>query len=89
MAQPLADGEPGIAVRFALFLGQVLGHQSTGGRAGPAGQFLVAVLCVGMTQTVHVGKPGAESVALINAHRVDVVVVTRDQNQSLPVFAPG
>ena len=79
MAQFPADGDPCLAVQLALLRRQRLAVWSTGGRAFPAGQFLVAILGIGVAQAVHLGQTGAQGVALIDAELMHVVAVARDQ----------
>ena len=79
MSQFPADGKSGLAVQLAQLPVEGLAVRASGGRCLPAGQFFIAVLGVGMTQAVHLGKAGAQGVAFVDAHLVPVVAVARNQ----------
>jgi len=96
MPQLPADGKSGFSVDLTLFRVHGLAAWPTGGRRLPAGQFLVAVLGIGMTKAVHVGEPGAQGITLVDAELLHIVAVARDQGakagqppcavQHLPLF---
>lgn len=79
MSKLPADDEPDLAVPLALFLCQRPCFRSAGSRGLPAGQFLVAALCIGMAQAVHLGESGPAGIALVDAYLLPVVAIARDQ----------
>lgn len=63
----------------ALVRRQLSAGEAACGRRCPAGQYLVAGLCIGMAQPVHGAKAGRLALAVIDMALLDVAPMRRDQ----------
>ncbi len=79
MPQLPADGHAGLLIRLLLRRGQVLLAGPAGMRRGPAGEFQVALLGIGMAQAVHFRQAGIGGVALVDSELLDVAAPPGDQ----------
>ena len=79
MAQFPADLLAGLGIDKALSRCHGVSAGTTCGRRFPAGQRLVAGLCIGMAQPMHVAQAGRLALTIIDMALLDIAPVLRDQ----------
>ena len=79
MAELLADDEAGPMVLVSLLRMKRFSGRATRRRRYPTGQFLIALLGIGMPQSMHFGQAGTNGMTLVDSKLLDIVAVAGNQ----------